>query len=118
MSETFVDCIFCLIVAGQTPADIVHTSDTTIFFRDINPKAPVHILGIPKKHISSAAVLTDEDEKVVGQIVREASDIAAKMSIAESGFRLLVNTGPDAGQAVTHLHFHLLGGEALGALRC
>jgi len=118
MPNESADCIFCQIGAGTTPADVVYESDATLFFRDLNPQAPTHILGVPKKHITSVAAVTIDDEAVIGQLIREAAEVARKVGVAESGFRLLTNTGADAGQVVDHLHFHVMGGEKLGPIRC
>jgi histidine triad (HIT) family protein len=112
------DCIFCQMVAGKTTADIVYATDTTLFIHDINPKAKVHVLGMPKKHITSLAKLTDQDEAIIGRLMHNISLVTADLDIKESGFRIIANTGEDAGQDVPHLHFHILGGEPLGPLRC
>ncbi len=112
------NCIFCSIVSGVTPSDIIKDTDNAIYFRDINPKARVHILAIPKKHIGSLAAIAPEDQEVLGAILRGLSEVATRLGIDASGYRVVTNCGPDAGQDVKHLHFHLLGGEALGPLRC
>jgi len=107
------DCIFCKIAQHKIPSKIVYEDEDIIAFRDIDPKAPVHILLIPKRHIPSIKELTETDEKIVGKIHRISQKIADGESIAQSGFRIVANTGPDAGQAVAHLHFHLIGGRKL-----
>lgn len=111
-------CIFCSIVGGATPADVVFDGGDTIFFRDINPKARIHIVGIPKKHLSSLDAMHGDDHTVVGKLLHEAADVAKDLGINESGYRVVSNVGSDAGQEVEHLHFHILGGEPLGPLRC
>ena len=111
------DCIFCAIVAGETPADVVAETDELLFFRDISPQAPVHVLGIPRQHIPSTAELEPAHDELVGSLLRYAHYTVAQLGIAEAGYRLIVNTGPDASPEVGHLHVHLLGGEPLGSLR-
>lgn len=110
------ECIFCAIVDGTTPADVVFDGGDTLFFRDISPQAPVHVIGIPKKHIGSLDEVVGDDHAVVGKLLHEAAHVAADMGIAESGYRVITNVGADAGQEVKHLHFHILGGELLGPL--
>ena len=107
-------CLFCEIVAGRIPAKRVHEDETLLAFHDINPQGPTHLLLIPKRHITSLADLTPDDDPVVGQLVRKATDLAEVLGIQESGFRLVFNCGPDAGYSVFHVHLHLLGGRALG----
>jgi histidine triad (HIT) family protein len=110
------ECIFCKIIAGEIPSDIVYEDDTVTAFRDINPAAPTHILIIPNKHIPSVNELDPADEKILGYLFTTAKNIAKTENVAESGYRLIVNTGPDGGQAVYHLHMHLLGGQKLSHL--
>ncbi|MBI1833662.1 MAG: histidine triad nucleotide-binding protein [Candidatus Andersenbacteria bacterium] len=117
MTESNNDCIFCSIVAGTTPADVVFDGGDTLFFRDINPKAPVHAVGIPKVHITSLDVLTGDEHALVGKILHEAADVARDLGVSESGYRVITNVGKDAGQEIEHLHFHVIGGEPLGPLR-
>ncbi len=116
--DILVDCIFCLIVAKETTADIVFETDETLFFRDISPKAPVHVLGIPKRHISAVAALEESDDALVGQLLRETAELATRLNVSNEGFRLIINNGSNAGQAVEHMHVHILGGEPLGPMRC
>ncbi len=104
--------IFTKIIDREIPADIVYEDDVCLAFRDINPKAPTHILVIPKKEISSLAALSDEDEQIVGRCVMAASKIAADEGL-DDGYRLVVNSGDDGGQEVPHLHFHVLGGRKM-----
>lgn len=108
------DCIFCKIANKEIPSSIVYEDEEILAFRDINPVTPVHILVIPKKHISSLAELEKEDEVIVGKIYGVIRKIAEQEGIAEKGYRVIVNCGEDGGQEVKHLHFHLLGGKKLG----
>ena len=111
--ETFTECLFCKIAAREISADIVHESDHVVAFRDIRPVAPTHILLIPKDHIESAAVVGDEHGPLLAEMVQVAGHLA-KAEGTEAGWRLVTNVGPDAGQSVFHLHFHLLGGRPMG----
>jgi histidine triad (HIT) family protein len=114
MPETASECLFCKIGAREIPADIVHASDRVVAFRDVNPKAPTHILIIPKDHIDSAASISDKDADLLAEMFEAAAHLARSEGIHQSGWRLVTNVGPNAGQSVPHLHFHLLGGRALG----
>ena len=107
------NCVFCKIVEGQIPAKIVYQDAEVVAFEDINPQAPQHVLLIPRRHIASITDLTMEDGPVLASIFVAASKVARELGIAESGFRFVTNVGPDAGQSVFHLHFHLLGGRKL-----
>lgn len=107
------DCIFCQIARGQAPAEIVHRDDRIVAFRDIGRRAPLHVLLIPREHIASIAEARDPE--LVGHLVMEAARIAAEAGYGATGYRIVTNAGPDAGQAVAHLHFHVLGGRPLGA---
>lgn len=107
------DCLFCRIAATEVPADIVFEDDTVIAFRDISPKAPVHILIIPREHITSAASLSDANGPMLGRLFAVAADLAREEGIARDGFRLVTNSGAAAGQSVNHLHFHLMGGRRM-----
>ena len=111
-----MDCIFCRIAAGEVPSQVVYQDEDVFVFRDVNPQAPTHVLIIPRKHIASLQELRPEDAMLVGRLALAAPRIAEAENIAASGYRLVVNTGPDAGQLVQHLHFHLLGGRPLRAL--
>lgn len=104
--------IFKKIIDREIPAEIVFEDDVCLAFRDISPKAPTHILVIPKKEIPSLADLTDEDEQIVGRCVMAAAKIAADEGLS-GGYRLVVNSGDDGGQEVPHLHFHILGGRKM-----
>lgn len=108
------DCIFCKIINREIPSDIVYEDDEIIAFKDINPAAPIHILVIPKKHIPSLVELEKEDEILVGKIYSVINKIAEEQGVKESGYRVIVNCGKDAGQEVAHLHFHLLAGRQFG----
>ena len=108
-------CIFCQIVAGEIPSDIVYQDGDFLAFRDIMPKAPTHVLIIPKTHITSAAELTEGQEKLAGRLIIIAKNLAEKEGIAESGFRLVINCGSEGGQIVPHLHLHLIGGRQMDA---
>jgi histidine triad (HIT) family protein len=105
--------LFCRIVAGEIPADRVYEDDLVLAFRDINPKAPTHILVIPKEHIASAADLTDAHGPLLGRMFRVIADIARSEPVADSGYRVVTNVGRDAGQSVDHLHLHVLAGRSL-----
>ncbi len=113
MDETASDCLFCKIARREIEADIVHETDRVVAFRDIRPQAPTHILLIPKDHVESAATVTDEHGELLAEIVQAAAHLAKAEGIDRSGWRLVTNVGPDAGQSVFHLHFHLLGGRGM-----
>jgi histidine triad (HIT) family protein len=106
-------CLFCKIVAGEIPADVVRESDHVLAFRDLNPQAPVHILLIPKEHLESVADIAEHHAGVLADIMQAATQLANAEGIAESGWRLVTNVGVDGGQSVYHLHFHLLGGRPM-----
>ena len=109
-------CIFCGIAAREIPSEIVRESDRVVAFRDTNPQAPTHILLIPKEHIASVAELGDDQGDLLIDIVQAANQLARAEGIVDDGWRLVTNVGPDAGQTVFHLHFHLLGGRSMGRL--
>jgi len=111
MAESNSDCLFCKILAGDIPADIIYESDTAIAFRDINPKAPTHVLIIPRKHISTINEITADDQAIVGSLYSAAQDIAAAEGFADEGYRVVMNCNEAAGQTVFHIHLHLLGGR-------
>ena len=108
------DCLFCKIVAGEIPADIVYESDTAIAFRDINPQAPTHVLIIPRRHIATINDIAEEDQSLVGSLYTAAREIAQKDGIADVGYRVVMNCNEAAGQTVFHIHLHLVGGRAMG----
>jgi histidine triad (HIT) family protein len=107
------DCLFCAIAEGKIKANLVYQDDTVVAFKDIAPKAPVHILIIPRKHIAGVLDIEASDSALIGQIFIIAGRLAHEQGIAESGFRLVANSGADAGQSVFHLHYHLLGGRQM-----
>jgi len=111
MADT--SCIFCKIAAREVPAEILRESDRIVAFRDLNPQAPTHILLIPKEHIASLADMTDDHGAMLADIAQAATHLARTEGIDQTGWRLVSNVGPDAGQAVFHLHFHLLGGRKM-----
>ena len=104
-------CLFCRIVAGEIPSTQVAADDTVVAIRDIAPRAPTHVLVMPRDHIASAAELTDADADLVGHILAVAAEIARSEGIADGGYRIVTNIGARGGQTVDHLHFHLMGGR-------
>jgi len=108
------DCIFCKIIKGEIPSNKVYEDDEILAFHDINPAAPIHILVIPKKHISMLTDLRKEDEALVGKIYTTINKIAEKEGFKEQGYRVIANCGKDSGQEVMHIHFHILAGKKLG----
>jgi histidine triad (HIT) family protein len=108
------DCLFCRIVAGQIPSEIVYRDELVTAFRDIQPQAPVHVLIVPNEHVTSTNDLESDHDAVVGHLLRATRVVAREQGIGESGFRLVVNTGQDAMMTVPHLHVHILGGRRLG----
>jgi len=107
------NCIFCKIAKQEIPTQIIYEDDEIVAFPDINPDAPVHILILPKRHIESLNQLEVSDIPLVGKMILIAKQIAEEKGIAESGYRIRINTGPDAGQIINHLHLHLVGGKKL-----
>jgi histidine triad (HIT) family protein len=107
-------CIFCRIVAGEVPADVVHSTGQVVAFRDINPQAPVHVQVIPRRHVSDASAIGPDDAELLAELVIAAQEVAAREGIADRGYRLLFNVGEDAANSVPHLHLHVLGGRRLG----
>lgn len=108
MSES---CIFCRIAAGEIPTKLVAETHEAVAFHDVNPQAPVHVLVIPRQHLTSLA--TAEDEELLGQLLMLAAKVARTEGISESGYRVVANTGSDGGQSVDHLHFHVMGGRRM-----
>jgi histidine triad (HIT) family protein len=110
------ECLFCGIVAGAVPADIVHTDERTIAFRDINPQAPTHVLVVPRRHITNASTIEPDDAEDVAALFAAARQVAADEGIGteDRGYRLIFNIGPDAANSVPHLHVHVVGGRKLG----
>lgn len=109
-------CIFCRIVGGELPGDIVYEDERVIAFRDIHPQAPVHLLIIPRRHIRSLADVEADDTDLLGHILQVAKTLAEQFDVSEAGYRVVTNSGPEGGQVVFHLHFHLIGGKPLGRL--
>ena len=105
------DCLFCKIVAGEIPADIVHETDTTLAFRDINPQAPTHVLIIPREHIATINDIADDQRELIGSLYTAARDIAKQEGLTD--YRVAMNCGEEAGQSVFHIHLHLLGGRPM-----
>ncbi|GAA2675905.1 MULTISPECIES: histidine triad nucleotide-binding protein [Actinosynnema] len=110
------DCLFCKIATGAIPATVVHQSDTVIAFRDIAPQAPVHVVLVAKRHDTDAVALAKAAPGALDELFLAAGEVAEAEGVGESGYRLLFNTGRDAGQTVFHAHLHLLGGKPLGPL--
>jgi histidine triad (HIT) family protein len=110
------DCLFCKIVAGGIPADVVHETDTTLAFRDIGPKAPVHVLVIPKAHHPDVAALALADPGLAGEVLAAAAAVAGAEGLLADGYRTIFNTGGYGGQEVFHVHAHVVGGAPLGPM--
>jgi histidine triad (HIT) family protein len=107
------DCLFCKIISGDIPSTNVYRDEQVTAFRDINPSAPTHVLIVPNKHIDSVNMLISDDEPLVGHLFLVAKQLAEQEGITEAGYRLIINTGADAGQTVPHIHLHLLGGAPM-----
>lgn len=107
------DCIFCKIAAKQVPATIVCEDEQAVAFRDLNPQASTHVLIVPKRHIRDLREAQSHDEPLLGHLLTMAAGVARLDGVSESGYRVVVNAGPDAGQSVDHLHVHVLGGRRL-----
>lgn len=112
------ECIFCGIAEGTGSADVVYDGGDTLFFRDINPKARIHVLGILKTHLASLAAMNSQHHEVMGKLLHDAVHVAEELGLRDSGYRVITNIGPDSGQEIPHLHLHILGGEPLGPLCC
>ena len=108
-------CIFCRIVAGELPADVIYQDEDFLAFRDVAPQAPVHVLIIPRTHITSVAELAEGQEELAGRLIIIANELARKEGIAGKGYRLAVNCGSEGGQVVPHMHLHFLGGRQMDA---
>jgi len=106
-------CIFCQIISGDSPASIFYQDDLAVAFHDIRPVAPVHILIVPRRHIPSVNNLAEADEPLIGHLFTIARHLAREQRVDQTGYRLILNTGPDSGQAVFHLHLHLIGGRRM-----
>lgn len=107
------DCLFCRIAGGEIPAEPVKEDEEIVAFRDIDPQAPTHVLIIPRRHISSVNALNEDDAELMGRLFVAAREVARSEGVAESGYRLIMNTGPDARQSVDHVHLHLIGGRGM-----
>ncbi len=105
-----MDCIFCKLIKGEIPSKPIYQDDDFVVIHDINPKAPVHVLIIPKKHIGSLQNVTEEDREMLGKLMFTVNKIARKLGINESGYKVVINNGKSSGQMVFHLHLHILGG--------
>jgi histidine triad (HIT) family protein len=108
-----MDCLFCKIVEKKIPSKIVYEDENVLAFEDINPQAPVHILVVPKKHISTSLEIANDENELVGLMFQAANRIARQKNIADRGFRLVMNCNREAGQTVFHIHLHLLGGRIM-----
>ena len=107
------DCIFCKIVKGEMSSTIIYQDEDIVVFKDINPVTPVHMLIVTRKHIQSIAYMSDAETALVGKMALAAARVAREQGIADRGYRLIINNGPDAGQIVPHIHAHLMGGRRL-----
>lgn len=107
------DCIFCKIIAGEIPTELVYQDDDVVVFSDINPLTPVHLLVVSRRHIPSLADMSDEDTPLIGRMVKAANQVAREQGIYDKGYRLTINSGVESGQIVPHLHMHLMGGRVL-----
>jgi histidine triad (HIT) family protein len=107
------ECLFCKIIAGDIPGDFVYQDADFVAIRDVNPQAPVHVLVMPRRHISGYAAADQEDAELLGRAALAAAHVARLEGIADSGFRIVVNSGPDAQQSVPHLHLHVIGGRGM-----
>lgn len=108
------DCIFCKIIKGEIPSEKVYEDEDILAFNDIDPAAPIHVLIIPKKHIENIMEIEKEDNELMAKMLNAVQEVAKKLNVNETGFRLITNCGPDSGQEVMHLHFHLLAGKKMG----
>lgn len=116
MTDPVADCLFCKVAAGEIPVTVVRRGDNTVAFRDIDPQADTHVLVIPTTHYSTAAELVAQDPVLMAELMADAVRVAEQEGLMEGGYRLLTNTGDDAGQTVHHMHVHVLGGGPLGAM--
>lgn len=114
VKEKMEDCVFCKLIKGDIPSKKVYEDEDILAFKDIHPAAPIHILVIPKKHIATLMQVTQEDSNLMDKILEVIQKVAKQLEIEEKGFRLIANCGPDSGQEVMHVHFHLLAGRKMG----
>lgn len=110
------NCLFCKIAAKEIQSEAVYEDDHVFAFKDIAPQAPVHVLVIPKQHISSLDMVTDAEREIMGIVMERAAHIARKLNINDAGYRTIINTNKDGGQVVYHIHIHILGGKAIGPM--
>ena len=110
------DCLFCKIIEGKIPSTKVYEDASCYAFLDIAPKAPVHVVFVPREHFPGTLEVDDAREKLTGHLIRAAASVAKEKQIDQNGYRLVINTNPDAGQTVFHMHLHLLGGKPLGGM--
>jgi histidine triad (HIT) family protein len=110
------DCVFCRIGRGEIPSELLYSDDQAFVIRDINPKAPTHLLVLPFEHVTYLASFTQDREALLGHLMLVARDMAQREGLTDSGYRLVINQGLDSGQEVPHLHLHVLGGRSLGAV--
>ena len=108
------DCVFCKIISGEIKTDFLYKDDDVVAFKDIKPATPVHFLVVPVKHIPNPDAIADEDRAIFGKMFQVAGKVAKELGIEESGYRMVVNIGPDAGQEIFHIHIHILGGKKFG----
>ena len=108
-----LECVFCNIISGRTPAEFVYQDERIVAFRDINPQAPVHVLVVPRRHIPTANDVTAADQALVGELVLVARKVAEMEGVADSGYRLVLNCNENSGQEIYHLHLHVLGGRRM-----
>lgn len=110
------DCIFCKLASGEIPTNLIYSDDQVVAFHDLSPKAPVHVLIVPRLHLASIEALAqnEQGEKIMGAVLKAVPKVAALLGLSERGYRLINNFGPDGGQTIEHVHFHLLGGKNLG----
>jgi len=106
-------CLFCRIIVGEIPSEVIYQDEEFLAFRDIEPQAPTHLIIVPKTHITSLAELSEQQQGFIGRLIILAQKLAEREGIAERGYRLAINCGPEGGQVVPHLHFHLIGGRKL-----
>jgi len=109
-----MSCIFCKIINKEMKSKMIHEDEEIVVFHDINPQAPVHVLVVPKKHISAITEMHEGDQKLIGKMIYLAKEVAGELGIAGNGFRLVLNNGPDANQTVPHIHLHVIGGRQMG----
>ena len=107
------NCIFCKIIAGDSPSEMLYQDDQVTAFRDIHPVAPIHVLVVPNKHIAYISEIGEQDEKMIGHLFSVANQIAEQAGIHKNGYRLIINNGPHGGQVIYHLHLHLIGGRRM-----